>query len=144
MHYYIDHHEVEVAVVVLMYEVKVMVVMIDDVVVVVVNEVEVMEMMKAGAYFYKHDFGRQKRSRKQLKLSNDGLKLTWKSVGANEGDGTDRGGSPSVRGVMRSASFSRSTSSKLLCQPHTAERRQPNFFIRCAQKLWRRRRRRRL
>lgn len=77
------------------------------------NEVDpaVLEMMKAGGYFYKHDFGRAKRSRKQLKLSSDGLKLTWKSVGANEGDGTDRGGSPSVRGVMRSASFSRTTSS---------------------------------
>jgi hypothetical protein len=48
-----------------------------------------------------------------LRLSNDGLKLTWKSVGANEvvpdGSGTDRG-SPSARGLLRSASFSKSTS----------------------------------
>ena len=50
-----------------------------------------------------------------LKLSNDGLKLTWKSVGANEvvaGSGTDRG-SPSARGVLRSASFSKTTSISL-------------------------------
>ena len=70
--------------------------------------------MKAGSYFYKHDFGRSKRSRKHLKLSQDGLKLTWKSVGANEvveGAVSERGGSPSSRGIMRSASFSRTTSS---------------------------------
>ena len=42
------------------------------------------EMMKGGGYFYKHDFGRAKRGRKHLKLSTDGLKLSWKSVGANE------------------------------------------------------------
>ena len=28
-----------------------------------------LDMMKAGGYFYKHDFGRNKRSRKELKLS---------------------------------------------------------------------------
>ena len=68
---------------------------------------ELLEMMKGGGYFYKHDFGRAKRGRKHLKLSNDGLKITWKSVGANEvvpnGGGTDRG-------ILRSASFSRTTS----------------------------------
>jgi hypothetical protein len=70
-------------------------------------------MMRQGSYFYKHDFGRAKRSRKFLKLSQDGLKLTWKSVGANEvvdGQASERG-SPSARGVLRSASFSRTTSS---------------------------------
>ena len=70
-------------------------------------------MMKSGGYFHKHDFGRQKRGRKHLKLSLDGLKITWKSVGANEvipdGGSTDRS-SPS-RGILRSASFSRTTSS---------------------------------
>ena len=69
-----------------------------------------MDLMKQGGYFYKHDYGRNKRSRKELKLSSDGLKLTWKSVGANEGAGTDRG-SPSARGILRSASFSRGSSS---------------------------------
>merc|ERR1719421_2075785 len=72
-----------------------------------------MDMMKSGGYFYKHDFGRSKRSRKHLRLSTDGLKLTWKSVGANEvvpgtGGDTDRG-SPSTR-MIRSSSFSRTTS----------------------------------
>jgi hypothetical protein len=69
--------------------------------------------MKAGGYFYKHDFGRQKRGRKHLKLSTDGLKLTWKSVGAGEvvpdGGGTDRS-SPARGSILRSASFSRTTS----------------------------------
>jgi len=71
-----------------------------------------MDLMKQGGYFYKHDYGRNKRSRKELKLSSDGLKLTWKSVGANEGAGTDRG-SPSARGILRSASFSRGSSISL-------------------------------
>ena len=79
---------------------------------------ELLEMMKGGGYFYKHDFGRQKRGRKLLKLSTDGLKITWKSVGQNEvvpdGGSTDRS-SPSARGILRSASFSRTTSSALLC-----------------------------
>lgn len=68
-----------------------------------------LDMMKAGGYFYKHDFGRNKRSRKELKLSSDGLKLTWRSVSANEGTS---GGSPSARGILRSASFSRASSGK--------------------------------
>jgi len=73
-------------------------------------------MMKAGGYFYKHDFGRAKRGRKHLRLSTDGLKITWKTVGANEvvaeGGATDRS-SPAKGGmtaVIRSASFSRTTS----------------------------------
>lgn len=74
---------------------------------------ELLDMMKVGGYFYKHDFGRQKRGRKHLKLSTDGLKITWKTVGMNEvvpdGGSTDRS-SPSARGILRSASFSRSTS----------------------------------
>ena len=71
----------------------------------------ILDMMKAGGYFYKHDFGRNKRSRKQLKLSSDHLKLTWKAVGATEG--TDSPGA-SKGGILRSASFSRTTSSKRL------------------------------
>ena len=75
---------------------------------------KVLDMMKAGGYFFKHDFGRQKRGRKHLKLSTDGLKIMWKSVGSSEvvpdGGGTDRN-SPSARGILRSASFSRTTSS---------------------------------
>mmetsp|Transcript_68630 Transcript_68630/g.153140 ORF Transcript_68630/g.153140 Transcript_68630/m.153140 type:complete len:507 (-) Transcript_68630:883-2403(-) len=72
------------------------------------------EMMNQGDYFYKHDFGRNKRSRKWLILSTDGLSLRWRSVGATEvvgaGDGSNssRGGS-SGRGLLRSASFSRYT-----------------------------------
>ena len=50
-----------------------------------------MEVLKQGAYFYKHDYGRNKRGRKWLVLSNDGLQLKWRSVGATEvvqpGDG---------------------------------------------------------
>jgi len=75
-------------------------------------DANLLEMMKAGSYFYKHDFGRNKRGRKFLKLSNDGLSLKWKSVGQNEvvaGSESERG-SPSARGILRSASFSRSTS----------------------------------
>ena len=37
--------------------------------------------MKAGAYFYKHDYGRAKRGRKWLVLSSDGLSLKWKADG---------------------------------------------------------------
>lgn len=71
-------------------------------------------MMKNGAFFYKHDFGRNKRSRKWVKINQDGLTLKWTSVGANQtapsgGGDTDRG-SPS-KGVFRSSSFSRTTSS---------------------------------
>ena len=81
---------------------------------------ELLEMMKEGGYFFKHDFGRAKRGRKHLKLSTDGLKITWKSVGMNEvvpeGSGTDRS-SPSARSILRSASFSRTTSSEFF--PHT-------------------------
>merc|ERR1719230_528444 len=73
-----------------------------------------MTMMKQGGYFFKHDFGRSKRGRKHLRLSTDGLKITWKAVEANEvvkdGSGTDRGSSPSVGKILRSASFSRTTS----------------------------------
>ena len=51
-----------------------------------------MEVLKSGAYFYKHDYGRNKRGRKWLVLSNDGLQLKWRSVGATEvvqaGDGS--------------------------------------------------------
>jgi hypothetical protein len=79
------------------------------------------ELMKKGGYFYKHDYGRAKRSRKHLKLSTDGLKITWKAVGQNEvvpdGSGTDRGASPS-RSILRSASFSRSTSITLADVSH--------------------------
>lgn len=74
-----------------------------------------LDMMKAGGYFYKHDFGRNKRSRKELKLSSDGLKLTWRSVGESEGKGAS-GGSPSSRGILRSASFSRGSSSASLAR----------------------------
>ena len=87
---------------------------------------ELLEMMKEGGYFFKHDFGRAKRGRKHLKLSTDGLKITWKSVGMNEvvpeGSGTDRS-SPSARSILRSASFSRTTSSEFF--PHTPH--QPIF-----------------
>ena len=68
-----------------------------------------LDVMKQGGYFFKHDFGRNKRSRKELKLSNDGLKLSWKSVGANE----NKGGSPSGGAFIRSSSFSRSSSISL-------------------------------
>ena len=73
-----------------------------------------LELMKSGAYFYKHDFGRSKRSRKWLVLSTDGLSLRWRGVGQQEvvavgdGSGTSRGGS-SARGLLRSSSFSRFT-----------------------------------
>ena len=84
-----------------------------------------MDQMKAGNYFYKHDFGRQKRGRKHLCLSADGLSLKWKSVGANEvvapGGGAGTGASPSAR-LLRSASFSRTTNS----EPPTAPPRAPN------------------
>ena len=82
--------------------------------------------MKAGAYFYKHDYGRAKRGRKWLVLSNDGLSLKWRAVGNTEvvqpGDGSSassRGGTSSrssfgsgggARGLMKSASFSRFSS----------------------------------
>jgi len=82
--------------------------------------------MKAGAYFYKHDYGRAKRGRKWLVLSSDGLSLKWKAVGNTEvvqpGDGSSassRGGTSSrgsfgsgggARGLMKSASFSRFSS----------------------------------
>ena len=82
--------------------------------------------MKAGAYFYKHDYGRAKRGRKWLGLSNDGLSLKWRAVGNTEvvqpGDGSSassRGGTSSrgsfgsgggARGLMKSASFSRFSS----------------------------------
>mmetsp|Transcript_35853 Transcript_35853/g.117981 ORF Transcript_35853/g.117981 Transcript_35853/m.117981 type:complete len:297 (-) Transcript_35853:58-948(-) len=82
----------------------------------------------AGAYFYKHDYGRNKRGRKWLVLSNDGLQLKWRSVGPTEvvppGDGgaqSSRGGQDSARrgsfggmgsarGLVKSASFSRYSS----------------------------------
>ena len=63
------------------------------------------EMMTQGNYFYKHDFGRNKRSRKWLVLSTDNLSLRWRSVGANEvvgqGDGSTsaRGGSSAACGA---------------------------------------------
>ena len=74
-----------------------------------------LDMMKSGSYFWKHDFGRNKRSRKHMKLSPDGLTLKWKAVGANEVvAGTDSPGGSSARGgVFRSSSFSRTTSSAL-------------------------------
>lgn len=76
--------------------------------------------MKGGAYFYKHDFGRNKRGRKHLKLSTDGLKITWKAVGANEvvadGGATDR--SSPAKSIIRSASFSRTTSISLADVSH--------------------------
>jgi len=70
--------------------------------------------MNQGNYFYKHDFGRNKRSRKWLVLSTDGLSLRWRSVGANDvvsaGDGsTSARGGGTGRGILRSASFSRYT-----------------------------------
>jgi hypothetical protein len=69
-----------------------------------------MKMMQAGAFFWKHDFGRNKRSRKAVTLSKDGLSLKWQAVGANQqaiaGVGPD--GSPK----KRSNSFQRSTSSE--------------------------------
>ena len=69
-------------------------------------------MMKEGSYFHKHDFGRNKRSRKHMKLSPDGLTLKWRAVGKDEVVVADSpGGGSSARGVFRSASFSRTTSS---------------------------------
>jgi len=81
------------------------------------NEVnaDLMDLMRGGAFFWKHDFGRSKRTRKWMWLTKDGLTLKWKAVGKDDppppaGDGTDRG-SPSSRGVFgRSTSFSRVTS----------------------------------
>ena len=89
-------------------------------------DVNLIEVMKAGAYFYKHDYGRAKRGRKWLVLSNDGLSLKWRSVGNTEvvqpGDGSAAssrggtssrgsfGGGSSARGLMKSASFSRFSS----------------------------------
>ena len=71
--------------------------------------------MKAGAYFYKHDYGRAKRGRKWLVLSSDGLSLKWKAVGNTEvvqpGDGSSassRGGTSS-RGSFGSARHSKPT-----------------------------------
>lgn len=71
---------------------------------------DVLEMMKSGSYFFKHDFGRNKRSRKHMKLSGDGLSLKWKAVGANETVAADTPGASSG-GIFRSSSFSRTTSS---------------------------------
>jgi flagellar P-ring protein precursor FlgI len=56
---------------------------------------DVLEMMKSGSYFFKHDFGRNKRSRKHMKLSGDGLSLKWKAVGANETVAADTPGASS-------------------------------------------------
>ena len=99
-------------------------------------DVNLIEVMKAGAYFYKHDYGRAKRGRKWLVLSNDGLSLKWRSVGATEvvqpGDGSAAssrggtssrgscGGGSSARGLMKSASFSRFSSGarQALPSPH--------------------------
>lgn len=73
---------------------------------------DLLEMMRSGSYFYKHDFGRNKRSRKHMKLSPDGLSLKWKAVGANETVAAESPGGSSARGgVFRSSSFSRTTSS---------------------------------
>ena len=99
------------------------------------------ELMKKGGYFYKHDYGRAKRSRKHLKLSTDGLKITWKAVGANEvvpdGSGTDRGSSP-AKSILRSASFSRTTSS---AQQQLARARRGGRRARAAaQRCWQHRR----
>ena len=51
----------------------------------------IVEQLKKGAYFYKHDFGRAKRGRRWVVLSNDGMLLRWRSVGTHEvvapGDG---------------------------------------------------------
>jgi len=70
-----------------------------------------LQMMKEGSYFHKHDFGRNKRSRKHMKLSPDGLTLKWRAVGKDEVVVADSpGGGSSARGVFRSASFSRTTS----------------------------------
>lgn len=66
--------------------------------------------MKSGSYFFKHDFGRNKRSRKHMKLSGDGLSLKWKAVGATETVAADTPGASSG-GIFRSSSFSRTTSS---------------------------------
>mmetsp|Transcript_24836 Transcript_24836/g.51963 ORF Transcript_24836/g.51963 Transcript_24836/m.51963 type:complete len:509 (-) Transcript_24836:455-1981(-) len=77
-------------------------------------EPRLLAILKGGAYFYKHDFGRVKRTRKWAILSSDGLALRWRSVGPTEvvmaGDGgsTARGNTTS-RGLMRSSSFSRFT-----------------------------------
>ena len=86
---------------------------------------QLMEVLKAGGYFYKHDFGRAKRGRRWVVLSNDGMLLRWRSVGTHEvvapGDGnsTARSSSParSSGGVSarlkKSASFSRYTNCAL-------------------------------
>ena len=76
------------------------------------NEVDplLMDLMKTGAYFNKHDFGRSKRGRKHLKLSSDGTKLSWRNATATETVSAD--GSP-AKGILRSASFSRTTSINL-------------------------------
>lgn len=78
-----------------------------------------MEMMTNGGHFFKHDFGRNKRSKKLVKLSKDGLKLTWTaSSGGKSGSGTDRD-SPSKGGggILRSASFGKTTSGPLSPPP---------------------------
>ena len=85
-----------------------------------------LELMKSGAYFYKHDFGRSKRSRKWLVLSTDGLSLRWRGVGQQEvvavgdGSGTSRGGS-SARGLLRSSSFSRFTTISMADVSHNRD-----------------------
>jgi len=76
-------------------------------------EQSLLEIMKGGGYFYKHDYGRNRRSRKWLVLSTDGLSLRWRSVGAQEvvsaGDGSSTSRGSSTNRLIRSSSFSRYT-----------------------------------
>lgn len=83
-----------------------------------------LSMMKEGAYFYKHDYGRNKRGRKWVCVSQDGLSLKWRSVGVNEvvepggGGGTARSGSGTGRSLSRSLSFGRSSTVTLADVSH--------------------------
>lgn len=85
-------------------------------------EPELLNVLKTGGYFYKHDFGRSKRGRKWLVLSSDGLSLRWRAVSITEmvpqGEGgSSRGGTSSAR-LMRSTSFSRYTTISLADVSH--------------------------
>lgn len=68
------------------------------------------DLLKAGAFFYKHEGGRGKRMRKWAVLSHDGLSLRWRAVGANDSAPSSEGSgvSSSARGgISRSLSFSK-------------------------------------
>lgn len=69
---------------------------------------DLQDIMQRGNYFYKHDYGRSKRSRKWMLLSSDGLALRWKSVGSHGDSASPSRGASSSRGsILRSGSFAR-------------------------------------